>query len=321
MMVNGLYERCSLGLLKVISLPMAFFISTSCATAHIPNASLSPILEKKTELVDPRGELSSKEVVAGTLVLVKVNVPTRFQNNSITGEFEGIKFPFYPSDSKDEAGVFESLLGVPYLRKPGPGVIQVRMGEGSETASLELPVNVIDGDYPSEVLHVNGRRVNPTNKQDLARIIREQAEVGLIYKKVTPQKYWKGAFALPIESKVTSPFGSRRIYNGQLKNFHPGLDLKAAIGTPILSAAPGVVVLAKNLFYTGNTVMIDHGYGVITLYAHMSKIKVKPGDLVNNHELLGLSGKTGRVNGPHLHWQAVVHQVKVNPQGLLLVAR
>jgi len=91
--------------------------------------------------------------------------------------------------------------------------------------------------------------------------------------------------------------------------------------TPVYSAAPGIVVLAKNLFYTGNTVMIDHGYGIITLYAHMTELKVKKDDVVEQRRLLGLSGKTGRVSGPHLHWQAVVHHVKVNPIGLTEVMR
>jgi murein DD-endopeptidase MepM/ murein hydrolase activator NlpD len=99
------------------------------------------------------------------------------------------------------------------------------------------------------------------------------------------------------------------------------MDLKAAMETPVYSAAPGIIVLAKNLFYTGNTVMMDHGYGVVTLYAHMNELKVKVGEVVPVHKLLGLSGKTGRVSGPHLHWQAVVHHVKVNPIGLTEVMR
>ena len=108
----------------------------------------------------------------------------------------------------------------------------------------------------------------------------------------------------------------RRLYNGEQRNFHPGLDLKAPVGTKIRAPENGKVVLAKNLFFTGNTVALDHGYGVITLYAHMSKIRVHLGDQVKPGDLLGLSGKTGRVSGPHLHWQAVIRGVKVNPAEL-----
>jgi murein DD-endopeptidase MepM/ murein hydrolase activator NlpD len=115
---------------------------------------------------------------------------------------------------------------------------------------------------------------------------------------------------------VTSSFGSRRVYNGIQSSAHTGLDFKAPKGTPIYAASRGRVALAKNLFFTGNTVILDHGYGVLTLYAHMSKLKVKKGQMVEGGHLLGLSGMTGRVTGPHLHWMAIIHKQKVNPIGL-----
>ena len=138
---------------------------------------------------------------------------------------------------------------------------------------------------------------------------------------MTLKKFWQGPFELPIQSRVTSAFGTRRVYNGVLKSFHTGLDLKAAMNTPIHAAAPGIVALSKNLFYTGNTVILDHGYGILTVYAHMNLRKVKVGDVVDVQQILGLSGKTGRVNGPHLHWQGIAHQVKVNPLGLVQVVK
>ena len=284
-----------------------------------------------------RAELSSNEVAAGTLVRVTLHLSGEHEDPKIqtaqatqaapvypvtgvtpaifVGEFEGITFPFFTSPDLGPQ-VFEAVLGIPYERKSGPGVIQV-----SGASAFKIPLGITDGHYPSEVLHVDARRVNPTKKMDLIRIKRDLAEVALIYKRLTPQKFWTGPFSYPIESAVTSPFGSRRLYNGSLKNYHPGMDLRAPMRTPVYSAAAGIVVLARNLFYTGNTVMLDHGYGVITLYAHMTKLKVKKGDLLEKHKLLGLSGQTGRVSGPHLHWQAVVHHVKVNPIGLTQVMR
>ncbi|MGZ3688040.1 MAG: M23 family metallopeptidase, partial [Bdellovibrionota bacterium] len=183
-----------------------------------------------------------------------------------------------------------------------------------------LPLKVVDGNYPSETLHVAGKHVNPSPRM-MPRIQREQHEAAAIYDRLTKVKYWNGPFQMPVKSAITSAFGSKRIYNGELKNFHPGVDLKAPMRTRIRAAAPGVIVMAKNLYYTGNTVMIDHGYGVITLYAHMSKLKVKKGQLVRSGQLLGLSGMTGRVTGPHLHWQAVIHHVKINPLDLTKVMR
>ena len=256
-----------------------------------------------------QAEISSSEVTPGSIVMIRVKNP---ENLTVTGAFEGIQIPFYSGE-----GYSEAVLGVPYERKPGPGVVKVKIGSNYS----EVKLTVLESNYSSEILHVDGRRVNPTRKKDLLRIRHEQQEVKEIYKKVTPLKFWKGPFLLPIKSPVTSPFGIRRLYNGKLKNFHPGMDLKAPVGTPVMSAAPGVIVLAKSLFYTGNTVMIDHGYGIITLYAHMNRITVNLGETVGPSQLLGYSGKTGRVNGPHLHWQAVVHHTKINPLDLTTVIR
>jgi hypothetical protein len=309
---------------------ITFFIIVclaACATSSFPGPEVSEVSKNSVvpqswmvPKMDIRAELSSNDVAAGTIVLVTLRInseTSRDQTTStITGDFEGASFPFFTSVDLGTQ-TYEGVLGIPYERKPGAGFILIRQKD----QQLKIPVNIVDGNYPSETLHVDGRRVNPTKKKDLIRIKKEMQEVAEIYKRLTPQKYWSGHFDYPIQSTVTSAFGTKRIYNGSLKNYHPGLDLRAPIGTPIYSAAPGQIVLAKNLFYTGNTVMIDHGYGVVTLYAHMTELKVKTGDLVGKHDLLGLSGKTGRVSGPHLHWQAVVNHVKVNPIGLTEVMR
>lgn len=314
-MGTGLFELYRQNRFRIIPyLFYSFLFLSACATASTPNRTTSSI-DIKPEALNIQTELSSHEVVSGTLALVKLNLPEDLRKKQVIGEFEGNELPFYETNQG-----LEAVLSVPYEHAPGPGSILVKIGEGADTKQFQVPFKVIEGNYRSEVLHVDSRRVNP-KATDLLRIREEQAEVQEIYKKVTRQKYWKGPFIFPIQSRVTSPFGSKRVFNGQLKNFHPGLDLKAAVGTPIRAAAPGVVVMAKSLFYTGNTVMVDHGYGMITLYAHMSKIQVKLGQQVKGNELLGLSGKTGRVNGPHLHWQAVVHRVKVDPMGLIQVIR
>jgi len=305
----------------VLSLLTSLFHLVSCTATVKP-----PVVREiepeagvlKAELL--KAELSSHEVVAGTLAVVKVSVPKSRTGEPIAGSFEGIELPFFPTPELG-TGVFSAVLGVPYERNPGPGKIFIKLGEGSSASSLEIPFEIKEGDYPSEILKVDGRRVHPTQKRDLLRIHAEQIEIGKVYNRTTPKKYWNGPFALPIESPITSAFGTKRLYNGKLRNFHSGMDLKAAMNTPIYSGASGEVVLAKNLFYTGNTVIVDHGYGLITLYCHLNRIKVKVGQVIQHHQLVGLSGMTGRVNGPHLHWQAVAHHVKVNPLGLVQVLR
>ena len=249
-------------------------------------------------------------------VHVPAGGPVSGKDPAISGDYEGTAIPFYPVPERGE-GIYEAVVGVPVDHKPGPSEIKVSIGPAQ---TLSVPLTIVSGQYPSTALTVAPGQVNPGAKA-LKRIKKEIAETAPLYKRLTLKKYWNGPFVLPINSTINSPFGEHRTYNGEPRNYHPGLDLKAAIGTPIHAPAGGIVVLAKNLYFTGYTVMIDHGYGIITLYAHMSKLRVKKGQEVHAGDLLGLSGKTGRVTGPHLHWQVKIHDVKVNPLGLVQVLR
>lgn len=264
--------------------------------------------------------MSAPETADGTIILVSVKLGPTLEGKALSGEFDDIELPFFK-----DGDVYRAVLGIPLDHKPGPTAVKVRVGEGADLHLAEAAFNVVSGNYPTttETLNVDGRRVQPKNPKDLARIKREVAEIGEVYAAVTPKKYWNGPFVFPVKNTTifTSSFGKRRIYNGVQTSPHTGLDMKAPLGTPILAAAPGKVVLAKNLFFTGNTVILDHGYGVLTLYAHMSKLKVKKGKDVAVGTLLGLSGMTGRANGPHLHWMAIIHKQKVNPLGLTQVMK
>jgi murein DD-endopeptidase MepM/ murein hydrolase activator NlpD len=306
-------KRLSIALLAVSA-------ATACASVRAPGTVATaptggPAAGESLPL-DIHAEISASEISDGSIALVSVILPPELRRGAISGKYEDIALPFYPSPERGE-GVYEAVLGVPYSQKPGPGKVLITAGE----KSLELPFTVVEGQYLSEKLKVAPSKVNPTKKKDLARIKRELAEIVAVYRTVTESKLWKGPFRYPIDSPVTSAFGTRRVYNGKMNGFHGGLDLKAAVGTPIVAPAGGTVALSKNLFYLGNTVMIDHGYGLITIYGHMTKLKVRKGQRVQPGKLLGTAGKTGRVTGPHLHWQAVVHGTKVNPVALTQVLR
>ena len=121
-------------------------------------------------------------------------------------------------------------------------------------------------------------------------------------------------FSIPIPGETSGTnFGHRRIFNGEPRAPHAGADLRAKTGTPIHATNRGRVVLAKSLFFTGNTVILDHGMGIYSLYAHLSRLDVKVGDIINNGQQVGLSGATGRVTGPHLHWGMMVQGARVDP--------
>ena len=137
-------------------------------------------------------------------------------------------------------------------------------------------------------------------------------------KDISTTAFWRSGFVRPVEGRVSGKFGGQRIMNNIPKNPHQGMDIAAKEGTPVKSTADGKVVLAyPDLFYSGNVIIIDHGFGLQTIYAHLKDINVKRGDIVKQGDVIGSVGKTGRVTGPHLHWGASLRNVRINPQSLL----
>lgn len=259
--------------------------------------------------VDFKVQLPSEPLVEGGFfqALVTTEVPVR----QVSGKFMGRDIQFYPVDEK----VYGALVGVDVDYKIGENAFEITV-EGNEGRTTQTSMlNVLVGDFPSETLSVQPRKIKPL-KKDLPRIRREMKLVREIYSSSATKKYWDPPLVIPVKDTVTSIFGSKRVYNGIKQSAHYGTDIRAKVGTAIKSPIAGKVALAKNLFYTGNTVIIDHGYGFFTVYGHMSKIRVKKGQEIKKGQKLGLSGATGRVSGPHLHWGAQLHGVKIDPMRL-----
>jgi len=158
------------------------------------------------------------------------------------------------------------------------------------------------------------RKVTP-NPDDVARIVADNRQIGNVRAKLTPQNYFSTGFIWPVKGPISGVFGSLRILNGKPKNPHNGVDVAAPQGTVIVAPADGVVTLSHpDMFYTGKTVMIDHGLGLTSVYAHMSAILIKDGDVVRQGTAIGKIGKTGRVTGPHLHWGVTLKRTHLDPQ-------
>ena len=187
---------------------------------------------------------------------------------------------------------------------------------GREKVEVIL-LKVVNGKYEKEEIHVDSSKVNPKSKEVKKRISREYNEAMKIYTTVTQKSYITKPFIQPLQSKITSAFGKARIYNGSLKGYHSGTDFRAPIGTPIIAANDGRIALVKERFYSGGTVLIDHGEGIYTCYFHMSAFDVEEGDIVQRGEILGLSGQSGRVTGPHLHFSARINGIQVDPLQLI----
>lgn len=168
--------------------------------------------------------------------------------------------------------------------------------------------------YKTQHLNIkNKRKVNP-NAEDLKRIRANKKEI------IGALTHWSDNnsvatdFILPVQGPFSSPFGLRRFFNNQARKPHSGLDIAAAQGTPIISPADGMIIETGDYFFNGNTVLIDHGQGLVTMYCHMHTIDSKIGQLVKRGEKFGTVGKTGRVTGPHLHWAVSLNNKRVDPK-------
>jgi len=206
---------------------------------------------------------------------------------------------------------------IPLDREPGPAVVEVSgLGEGDRPAAGTRAVTIEPRRFPEEQLSVAPKYVEPP-PEVRERLARERDTVKALYAARRPVVPSNDAFLPPVPGEPTSVFGTRRLYNGKPRAPHPGLDLRAASGTSVISSGTGRVGLARDLYYSGNTVIVDHGGGLFTLYAHLSEIRVKEGDDVDAGQELGLSGATGRVTGPHLHWGAKIGDLPFDPTALL----
>jgi murein DD-endopeptidase MepM/ murein hydrolase activator NlpD len=213
-----------------------------------------------------------------------------------------------------------TIVGIDLDAKAGDHNAGVLLGmEDGGVEMRDVVIKVIEKKYPTTELKVDEKYVE-LSKADLARANRESNETEAIYAAVTAERLWDKSFISPIAGRNGTNFGHRRVFNGEPRAPHAGADLRATTGTPVHATNAGRVVLAKSLFFTGNTVILDHGLGIYSLYAHLSRIDVKRGEMVKNDQLLGLAGATGRVTGPHLHWGMRVQGARVDPFSLVGLA-
>ena len=253
--------------------------------------------------------VSQERIANAQTLLFEIEVDSPFSKAYVA--YKGVRYPFYAHPSHD-VGTFYALVPTSYYAKPKKeNAVIVTIVEG-EKQFASVSIMIEKGKYKSEHLKVNASRAK-ISKSNLARIKKESLEAKKIYNHFTKKSYIDRAFDYPMQSKITSAFGTKRVFNGVLKSYHSGTDFRAKVGTPLYAANAGKVVLVKNRFFAGNSVIIDHGQGLYTGYYHMSAFKVNVGDIVKQGDLLGLAGATGRVTGPHLHFTVHVGGKVVDP--------
>jgi len=209
------------------------------------------------------------------------------------------------------------FLGLDLGVKPGRETLHITLWSGrSEQDQIQAELEILARDFPKRKLSVDPKYVHPPREVQ-ERIKREAEILAQIYGQISSEWLAQGKFELPCDGQLSPNFGQQRIYNNVPRSIHAGVDIAIASGHPIKAANDGRVVLASNLYFSGNTVIIDHGLGLYTVYCHMSKLLVKRGVMVRQGEVIGLAGSTGLSTGPHLHWAAKINEARIDPLALL----
>ena len=286
-----------------IPLAVATLLLTLPPTATLrarPSAAEPKSAQRAALIVTSEPEV----IVNGSPCLFRVK--SRSALRSLSGEWQGRRVIFN-FDERD--GAWYGFAGAPLDAGAGGNRLTLEAVTASRGRfSYVHPVRIELAHYHTTALSVASQYTEP-DAEAMARIAEEQGLKKEAFECVTPYKLWSGSFEAPVDSRTTGEFGARRTFNHKVQSVHQGLDFRAENGTPVGAMNSGVVILAREMFFEGGFVVIDHGQGLSTLYMHLSEIKVREGDSVEKRQIIGLSGATGRATAPHLHvgvrWQGL----------------
>jgi len=262
----------------------------------------------------------ARAIAPGEVVLVEVNasVPLKalravWSASAARSGAAGVPVTFYALDPQR----WQGLVPIDLEARAGRYVLTLH---ANATAGRELvreyPITVAARTFPARRITVEAKFAEPP-AEALPRIDKERKTVEGLFAATTPERLWTKPFAVPVPGQATSSFGRRSIVNGQPRSPHTGTDFQAASGTPVVAPNDGRIVLAADLYFSGNTIIIDHGLGVYSYLAHLSAFDVAEGQVVRRGQEIARSGATGRVTGPHLHWTLRLGAARVDPLSLL----
>jgi murein DD-endopeptidase MepM/ murein hydrolase activator NlpD len=275
---------------------------------------LAPAPARAAARPDPTLSIEARAFKPGEILLVTVA-----GNDAKTppqASLRGRPLDFFAGPS---SGTWLAFYGLDIDFSTGPAALSAVMrAPGGKPVRRTEALNVVDAGFPVVALTVEQKFVTP-QKDDAERAEAEAGKLHKLFAATEPKRLFEGRFDSPIPGAATARFGERRVFNGQPRAPHSGMDLKAKLGRPVRAPAGGKVLLADALFFAGNTIILDHGLGLTTQYAHLSKFLVKPGDVVKKGQVIGRVGATGRVTGPHLHWALKFRNSRIDPYSLVFL--
>jgi peptidase M23-like protein len=278
--------------------PLLFFCFLACTLSRFASSSEIPVV------------LTPPTVLAGSPELISVHAPDA---SGVEGEWLGRKVQFFRAHPGAD---WLALAGADVETPAEPSRIRITVHAGTGDVDLSRTIDIHPAHYRTGTLSVAPQFVEP-GPEALKEIDAESKIKAAVFAASAPEPLWHGSFRTPVPAQATDSFGTRRMFNGKLASIHKGADFHADMGTPVHAGNSGIVVLARPLYYEGNCVIIDHGLGLFTLSMHFSRIDVREGQHVKTGDRIGLSGATGRVTGPHLHWAVRWQGAYLDPVKLL----
>lgn len=257
-------------------------------------------------------DVSHKTIVNGKTSLLEFKKDSDVSYDKIIVDKKEYKIFDNPIDGQKAY----ALLPMSYHEKPSEKKVKIIYKKDGKEKRKVMTFRVKDGNYKKETLKVDKSKVT-LSEDDKKRAAIEYVEAMDIYNTVSEKSYLSKSFIVPLKSKITSTYGKARVFNDTFVSYHSGTDFRAKVGVPLKACNDGLVVLAKDRFFSGGSVILDHGHGIYSCYYHMSKFDVTKGSVVKRGDILGLSGDSGRVTGPHLHLSFRVGGEQVDPLQLI----
>jgi murein DD-endopeptidase MepM/ murein hydrolase activator NlpD len=262
--------------------------------------------------------IAARSIQPGELIVVRIRDVDAVAPAANDSGLTGVRVAIFGESVQafDDHGAWTALVGVDLDQRPGRYTLTASAHRGLAALDVTQPLLVVPKHFATRTLHVSPEFVNPP-ADAAAEIAADGRRIADVYAHSAGEPLWRTPFIRPVPQSANSRFGQRSRFNGELRSPHAGTDFMSPAGTPVSAPNGGRVVLARALYFTGNTIVIDHGLGVFSMLAHLSRLDVQEGERVTAGDRLGLVGATGRVTGPHLHWAMRVAGARVDPTSVL----